>query len=99
MKKIGNILTKNKFLDTTWCNVTDKTENLISNLPTLVVGLDNAKKFDENFSILDWKLRDNVYWTFGPREQRHIYEKRVDDFLQLCLMFQKSIINYDFLKH
>jgi hypothetical protein len=96
MKKIGNILTKNKFFDTTWCNVTDKAENLISNLPTLVVGLDNAKNFDENFSILDWKLRDNVYWTFGPREQRHIYEKRVDDFLQLCLIFQKSTINYEF---
>lgn len=96
MKKIGNIFTKNKFLDATWCNVTDKKENLIPNLPTLVIGLENAKNFDKNFTILDWKLNDNTYWSFGPREHRHIYEKRIDDFLKLCLTTQKKSIEYTF---
>lgn len=96
MKKIGNIFTKNKILDATWCNITDKRENLIKKVPTLVVGLENARKFSDNFNILDWKLDENTYWTFGKREQRNVYEKRMDDFLNICLNFQKKSIKYDF---
>lgn len=96
MKKIGNIFTKNKILDTNWCNVTDKKENLIKSIPTLVIGLENAKKFSENFNILDWKLNDNTYWTFGKREQRNVYEKRMDEFLNVCLKMQKNSVKYEF---
>jgi len=48
--------------------------------PTLFVGIENAKKNIKNFSILDKKYGDNIYWTFKKTEKRVEFEDDIEKF-------------------
>ena len=48
--------------------------------PTLFVGIENAKKKKKNFSILDKKYGDNIYWTFKKTEKRVEFEDDIEKF-------------------
>ena len=58
MKYIANILTNRKFNDTELYNIVSKKEDLISDIPTLVIGWEFTKKMYPNANILDWKIND-----------------------------------------
>lgn len=75
MKSIANILVNGTFNDSILYNVTRDEENLIKGVPTLVVGWDRTKSMFPNISILDWKIDDDTYWTFGKRERRDRLEE------------------------
>ena len=46
----------------------------------IIVGYDLAKKMGA--TILNHKIKKNVYWTFSPREKRKIFEEHIKSFVQ-----------------
>lgn len=96
MKKIGNIYTDKPFLDVNLYNVTDKLDEIDTNIPTLVVGYDLSKRFSENFNILNEKIDENTFWTFGKMEKRHVFESSLDNFQKFCLDRLKTKTKYSF---
>lgn len=94
--KIANIYTTSKFENELY-NVTDKKENLLPNIPTLIIGWQNAKKLYPGADILNWKISDDVYWTFGKRERRNEYEEKLDSFLELAVTALDKTTVYRFV--
>ena len=91
MRKLGYIVSDRKLN-----NVKDFVEvvNDISladlSKPTLLVGLELAKKNVKNFSILDRKNNDNLFWTFKKTERRVDFENDIDYFYNYII---NNIIN------
>lgn len=96
MKIIANILTRNLFKDSELYNIVSDKEKIIKCIPTLVVGWDLTKEQYPNASILDWKIDENTYWTFGNRERREIYEERVPTFRALAMNRLVKSIKYKY---
>lgn len=93
MRKIANILTDKKFTeDNTFYNVVSSVDALIEGLPTLVIGWNFTKSIFPSANIVDWKINDNTYFTFGNREKRSIYNERLIKFRDIAVnQFIKSI--------
>lgn len=85
MKYIANILTKNLFGNSSLYNVVSDKNDLISGLPTLCIGKEFTKKNYPNFNVIEFAVEDGVYWTYGPREKRNIYEERLSDFNEIAI--------------
>ncbi len=97
MRYIANILTEKKFSDYELYNVVSDKASLIDGIPTMVIGWEYTKKMFPEANIVDWIVEDGVYWTFGNREKRSVYEERVAKFKELATdSFIKSI-NYRFI--
>lgn len=97
MKFIANILTNRKFEDNELYNVVSSKSDLIEGIPTLVIGWEYTKKIYKNANILDWKIDNDIYWTFGNREKRQRYEETLKKFNELALnKFIKSV-EYKFI--
>lgn len=94
--KIANIYTTSKF-ESELYNITDKKENLIQGVPTLIIGWQNAKKLYPDVDILNWKIDENTYWTFGKRERRNEYEEKLDKFLELSVSMLDKTTVYRFI--
>ena len=97
MRKIANILTKNLFNDKIFYNVVDSKDKLISGIPVLCVGVEMTKKNYPNFNILNMDVGDDIYWTYGPREKRNIYESRLKTFIKKSIDKFKSKIHYEYV--
>lgn len=96
MRKIGNIVTDSGFMDDGLFNVVWSVDLTISGVPTLIVGWKKAEGIYPDLDILDWHIRDNVYWTFGKRERNWCYEDNVINFRKLCLDYIARNIRYEF---
>ena len=97
MRKIANILTKNLFNDKIFYNVVDSKDKLINGIPVLCVGVELTKKNYPNFNILNMDVGDGVYWTYGPREKRNVYESRLKTFIKKSIDKFKSEIHYEYV--
>ena len=86
MKYIANILTNRKFSDCTLYNVVLDKKDLIEGIPTLVIGWEYTKKNFSEANILDWRIDNKTFWTFGNRERRQRYEETI-------IKFRKYVIN------
>ena len=77
MEILGYIVSKSKVSDILPYIKVVNSFNLIEDKtkPILIIGLEEAKKRASSFSILEKRLSDNVFWTFGKREKRVDYEK------------------------
>lgn len=92
MKFIANILTEKPINNTELYNVVNCKENLIDNIPTLVIGWEYTKKMFPEANILNWEIDRNTYWTYGKREKRNKYEENMEKFRQLAMLrFIKSV--------
>jgi hypothetical protein len=92
MKYIANILTDKKFTDSELYNVVNSKDKLIGDIPTLIIGWGYTKKMYPEANILDWKINDNIFWTYGKREKRNKYEENIDKFKKLSInKFIKSV--------
>jgi len=97
MRYIANILTEKKFSDYELYNVVSDKASLIDGIPTMVIGWEYTKKMFPEANIVDWIVEDGVYWTFGNREKRSVYEERMAKFKEIAIdSFIKSI-NYRFI--
>lgn len=85
MQYIANVLTKEKFDEKTYYNVVDDETKLIDGIPTLIVGWEWAKSLHPDASILNWKIDDNTYWTYGKRVRREANEGDIKRFKKMIL--------------
>lgn len=99
LKKIGNIITdldKSKF---PCCyNIVNKQEDIIGNLPTLVVGYQKAMSM---FGKIDTTDRCDAitgfFWTFGKLESRQDFEEDMERFAATCVKVACSDVSYMYL--
>lgn len=85
MKFIANILTNKPFAGGELYNVVSEKDGLISGIPTLVIGWDLVKVLYPSVNIINWQIDDDVYWTFGNREKRSVYEERCKKFNSIAI--------------
>ena len=86
-KYIGNIVVSNLNYKVDKCfNKVKTLDDIDNNLPTLIVGLDNAKSFISDFKILKREYLDNnLWWTLSKTEKRIDYDKNISDFYNFCI--------------
>lgn len=65
-------------------NLINSIDKSIPDLPTLIVGIENAKKFAGKISYLDRKLNDNTFWTFNRMEKRDLFEEDLFYFIEFA---------------
>ena len=93
MRFIANILTDRKFDDCEFYNVVSKKEDLIENIPTLVIGWGFTKELYPEANIINWEIGNNIFWTFNNREKGNRYEETLKKFNKLALNnFIKKIL-------
>lgn len=97
MRFIANILTNRKFEDSDFYNVVSKKDDLIDNIPTLVIGWELTKTLYPEANIISWEIDDNTYWAYGNREHRQRNEETLKKFKDMAInKFIKSI-RYKFI--
>lgn len=102
MKKyIGNIIVSGPNFKVDECfNKCMNMTNVDESLPTLIIGLENAKKYISNFNILKKKYEDGMlWWTFSKTEKRNDHEKDIADFHTFCLNNIINNINYFYINY
>lgn len=105
--KVGNIVNCNEEIDERYFNCLSIEEfmggNVISKLPTLIVGWDIVKKNFGEVSILSKMITPatedgygGIFWTFSKSEKRGIYEENVKEFKERCYIdLIKNIKTYN----
>lgn len=83
-KPIANIISKSKNIEFQYefnrCKTMDEAD---TNLPTFIIGLDNAKKYIKDFNILKRSYPEqNLWWTFSKTERRTAYDDDLTSFQQ-----------------
>ena len=101
MRYIGRIITSAKISDVPeLIDVTQDASSVLEDkikIPTLIVGYKNAKKLFSNFNITDWKIKDNLYWTFSKRERRSNYIADLERFYDITSKFLSSCCEYEYI--
>ena len=92
MKKIGNVIVSSPNYKVEDCyNKFLSLSNVDNDLPTMIIGLENAKKYIEGFSIFKKEYWNNMlWWTFSKTEKRSDYDKDIQKFYEICI---NNIIN------
>jgi hypothetical protein len=94
---VGNIVTSLK-LDEENFNIYSDLESIDNDLPTLIIGWDNAKEFiGENISILHKKINQKLYWTFSKKERKVDFEVDLEKFKEVCFNTFGDNIPYVYL--
>lgn len=92
MNYIANIFTKSKVKFNPLFNKTDRKDELIEGIPTLIIGWELTMENYPDADILDWCIDDMTYWTFGSRERRNVYEERLREFMRMAIdRFSQSV--------
>lgn len=97
MKCIANILTDGLVDNDGLYNVVNDKENLIPGLPTLIIGFTKMRSLYPGASIIEWKITDDIYWTWGSRERRQAQEKDLIRFRKLAISRFIKSLKYVFL--
>lgn len=99
MKKIAYIITNNQKIKNNkeYIGVVDSIKKTTPDTPILYVGLENARKNIEDFSILNRNPKNNVFWTFGRREKRNEYEKDLINFNNYVIKNLSDKIVYHYI--
>jgi hypothetical protein len=98
MRYLANVLTDNRafFNGNVLYNVVKTESELIEGIPTLIVGWDKVKTLYPDASILEWKINDLVYWTYGRRVKREKFEEDVDKFKKIVFDRVSKSVTYEF---
>lgn len=96
MNYLANIYTKSKLDIEPFFNVVDDENKLIDGIPTLIIGWDSVKSLYGDINILDKKVKDNIYWTFGKRERRNVMEIDVQKFKKKAMSIMSNNVKYKF---
>ena len=86
MEKLGYIVSKTHIRGLKgFVGLVDDVSKADPSKPMLLVGLDVAKAYAENFSMVEKKIADNVFWTYGKTEKRAEYEKDIEKFYKVII--------------
>lgn len=98
-KYIGNIITtypKDTF--PSFFNVVTDMKDKIDGIPTMVVGLENARVNINSFSILKKSYDDTmVWWTYKKTERRYEFEQDIEDYYRFCFKKFFNKIRYYYI--
>lgn len=98
MKKLGYIVSDKKINNVKgFVEVVNDISLADTTKPVLLVGLENAKKNIKNFSILDKKVNDNLFWTFKKTEKRVDFENDIDYFYNYIINNISRNIKYYYI--
>lgn len=98
MNKLGYIVTDRKISNVKeFVGVVDDISLADPTKPVLIVGIDLAKKYIDNFSILDKKVNDNLFWTFKKTENRVDFENDLNYFYNYIIYNIYKNINYYYI--
>lgn len=96
-KYIGNIITgysKDKF--PSFFNITKKYEERLPNIPTIIVGLEEARANIDGFLIIKKRYND-VWWTYRKTERKYEFDKDIEEFYSYCFKKFLSDVRYFYL--
>ena len=79
---IGNVVCERYIKIDKNFNLIKSTNEIVEDLPTLIVGLNNAKSFTDKISYLDRKINTNTFWTFTRLEKRDLFEEDLFYFIK-----------------
>lgn len=96
MNYIANIYTDSKLDIEDFFNIVNDKSKIVDGIPTLVIGWDSVKSLYGDVNILDKKVKDNVYWTFGKRERRNVMEVDVQKFKKKAMSIVSNSVKYQF---
>lgn len=96
MNYIANIYTDSKLDIEDFFNIVNDKSKIVDGIPTLVIGWDSVKSLYGDVNILDKKVKDNVYWTFGKRERRNVMEVDVQKFKKKAMSIVSNNVKYQF---
>lgn len=102
MKKyIGNIIVNNPNYKIDNCfNKCLNTTTIDKSLPTLIIGLQNAKDNIKDFNIIHREYENKMlWWTFSKTERRNDYNKDIQDFMSFCINKIINSIDYYFINY
>jgi hypothetical protein len=94
---IANIITNSNINVDKYFNIVNSLDNIIPNLPTLIIGWDIVKTINPDTDFIDKKLSENIYWTFKKTERRDIFESDLYDFISLSYQNLIKDISYQFV--
>lgn len=95
--QIANILCDKDIKIDNKFNLIKTIDNIIPDLPTLIVGIDNAKLFTKDISYLDRKINDDTFWTFNRTEKRDLFEEDLFYFIEFSYNYLLKDIKFDFI--
>ena len=91
---LGRIISKRKVTDVPTFIEIAKEYSENADVPTLVVGKELAESSFGTIKVLDRKVGDNLYWTFGKTERRMEYEDDLSSFISFVVSRLKRGITY-----
>lgn len=95
--RIANIITDEKIKLDKKFNIIQSLEEMVDDVPTLLIGLDNANKLNVKLNYLDRKIDDNTFWTFNKKEKRMLFEEDLFYFIEYSYNTLIKDINYHFV--
>ena len=98
MQKLGYIVTDRKINGVKeFVGVVDDISLADPTKPVLIVGIELAKKYINNFSILNKKVNDNLFWTFKKTEKRVDFENDINYFYNYIIYNISNNIDYYYI--
>jgi hypothetical protein len=94
---IANIVTNSNITVDKYFNISNSLDNIIQDLPTLIIGWDIVKSINPDVDFIDKKLSDNIFWTFKKSERRDIYQEDLYNFITYCYKNLIKDIDYSFI--
>ena len=94
---IANIVTNSNITVDKYFNISNSLDNIIQDLPTLIIGWDIVKTINPDVDFIDKKLSDNIFWTFKKSERRDIYQEDLYNFITYCYKNLIKNIDYSFI--
>jgi hypothetical protein len=94
---VANIVTKTNLNVDKYFNIVQSIDEIIDDLPTLVIGWDIVKTINPNVDFIDKKLSKDIFWTFKKTERRDIFEEDLYYFIKHSYNLLIKNIEYIFI--
>lgn len=73
-------------------------EEIDKSLPTLIIGLGNAKKYINDFNILKKEYKEQkIWWTFLRTERMTDYQEDLQSFYETAIKYAVESIDYEYV--
>ena len=98
-KFIGNIICNKNYKIASCFKKYSSLSDIDNDLPTMVIGLDNAKEYiGQEFSIIKKKYKNGMlWWTFSKTERRVDHDNDMKIFKNFCINNVVSNIKYKYI--